>query len=140
MNCCHHHANKTHFPEHMLDYNIRAERAGWLPSAPQLNRNPLTIANEAKAKGMKVEDYVVESLQNGSLSFACESPDNPANFPRNLFIWRSNLLGSSGKGHEYMLKYLLGTKMAYWAMKPLPNYVRMKSIGSKTPLQANLTL
>jgi len=53
---------------------------------------------------------VVESLQNGSLSFACESPDNPANFPRNLFIWRSNLLGSSGKGHEYMLKYLLGTK------------------------------
>ena len=47
----------THFPEHMLDYNIRAERAGWLPSAPQLNRNPLTIANEAKAKGMKVEDY-----------------------------------------------------------------------------------
>ena len=104
------HANKTHFPEHMLDYNIRAERAGWLPSAPQLNRNPLTIANEAKAKGMKVEDYVVKSLQNGSLSFACESPDNPANFPRNLFIWRSNLLGSSGKGHEYMLKYLLGTK------------------------------
>ena len=104
------HANKTHFPEHMLDYNIRAERAGWLPSAPQLNRNPLTIANEAKAKDMKVEDYVVESLHNGSLSFACESPDNPANFPRNLFIWRSNLLGSSGKGHEYMLKYLLGTK------------------------------
>ena len=26
-----------------------------------------------------------------------------------MFIWRSNLLGSSGKGHEYMLKYLLGT-------------------------------
>ncbi|MGU0056189.1 hypothetical protein ACVXG7_11980 [Enterobacter hormaechei] len=32
------------------------------------------------------------------------------NHPRNLFIWRSNLLGSSGKGHEYMLKYLLGTE------------------------------
>ncbi|WP_459594926.1 molybdopterin-dependent oxidoreductase, partial [Enterobacter hormaechei] len=29
---------------------------------------------------------------------------------RNMFIWRSNLLGSSGKGHEYMLKYLLGAK------------------------------
>ena len=27
-----------------------------------------------------------------------------------MFIWRSNLLGSSGKGHEYMLKHLLGTK------------------------------
>lgn len=104
------HANKNHFPEHMLDYNIQAERAGWLPSAPQLNRNPLTIAKEAQAKGMKVEDYVVESLQNGSLRFACEQPDSPQNFPRNMFIWRSNLLGSSGKGHEYMLKYLLGTK------------------------------
>jgi nitrate reductase alpha subunit len=32
------------------------------------------------------------------------------NFPRNMFVWRSNLLGSSGKGHEYMLKHLLGTK------------------------------
>ena len=27
-----------------------------------------------------------------------------------MFIWRSNILGSSGKGHEYMLKYLLGTQ------------------------------
>jgi nitrate reductase alpha subunit len=31
------------------------------------------------------------------------------NFPRNLFIWRSNLFGSSGKGHEYFLKHFLGT-------------------------------
>jgi nitrate reductase alpha subunit len=41
---------------------------------------------------------------------ACEDPDHPANFPRNLFVWRSNLLGSSGKGHEYFLKHLLGTQ------------------------------
>ncbi len=27
-----------------------------------------------------------------------------------MFVWRSNLLGSSGKGHEYFLKYLLGTQ------------------------------
>ena len=37
-------------------------------------------------------------------------PDNPQNWPRNLFVWRSNLLGASGKGHEYFLKHLLGTK------------------------------
>jgi nitrate reductase alpha subunit len=36
-------------------------------------------------------------------------PDDPANWPRNMFVWRSNLLGSSGKGHEYFLKHLLGT-------------------------------
>jgi nitrate reductase alpha subunit len=41
---------------------------------------------------------------------SCEDPDNPVNFPRNLFIWRSNLFGSSGKGHEYFLKHFLGTR------------------------------
>jgi nitrate reductase alpha subunit len=44
-----------------------------------------------------------------SLSMSCEDPDDPANWPRNMFVWRSNLLGSSGKGHEYFLKHLLGT-------------------------------
>jgi nitrate reductase alpha subunit len=27
-----------------------------------------------------------------------------------MFVWRSNLLGSSGKGHEYFCKHLLGTE------------------------------
>ncbi|MGH1448006.1 MAG: nitrate reductase subunit alpha, partial [Pseudomonadaceae bacterium] len=102
-------ADKSQFPEHMLDYNIRAERGGWLPSAPQFNRNPLAICREAAALGMDPKAYALQSLQDGSLRFACEEPDNSDNFPRNMFIWRSNLLGSSGKGHEYMLKYLLGT-------------------------------
>jgi len=103
-------ADKSSFPEHMIDYNVRAERMGWLPSAPQLGRNPLDIVKEAEQKNVDVKDYVVEQLRNGQLGFACDAPDSPENFPRNLFIWRSNLLGSSGKGHEYMLKYLLGTK------------------------------
>ena len=103
-------ANKDELPEAMLDYNIRAERMGWLPSAPQLNQNPLQICRDAEAAGMDPKDYLVQQLKSGEIQFACEQPDNPANFPRNMFIWRSNLLGSSGKGHEYMLKYLLGTK------------------------------
>src|SRR3546814_5533469 len=37
-------------------------------------------------------------------------PDSPQNFPRAMFVWRSNLLGSSGKGHEYMMRHMLGTK------------------------------
>ena len=44
-----------------------------------------------------------------SLELSCQDPDDPANWPRNMFVWRSNLLGSSGKGHEYFLKHLLGT-------------------------------
>ncbi|MET1254436.1 nitrate reductase subunit alpha [Aliikangiella maris] len=103
-------ADKSQFPEHMLDYNIKAERMGWLPSAPQLNRNPLQIVKDAEAAGMDPKDYLVEQLKSGGIQFASEAPDSPENFPRNIFIWRSNLLGSSGKGHEYMLKYLLGAK------------------------------
>ncbi|MFY0663848.1 MAG: nitrate reductase subunit alpha [Natronospirillum sp.] len=94
----------------ILDFNTRAERMGWLPSAPQLGTNPLRIKAAADSAGMDVKDYVVQQLKSGELTFACEDPDNPQNFPRNMFIWRSNLLGSSGKGHEYMLKHLLGTK------------------------------
>ena len=59
---------------------------------------------------MSVRDYVAGKLQDGTLKMACEDPDNPINFPRNLFLWRSNLLGSSGKGHEYMLRHLMGAQ------------------------------
>jgi len=103
-------ANADDFKGSLIDYNVKAERMGWLPSAPQLGRNPLEIGREAKAAGKEAKDYVVEQLKSGALDFACTDPDNPANFPRNLFVWRSNLLGSSGKGHEYFLRHLLGTE------------------------------
>ena len=93
-----------------IDLNVRAERMGWLPSSPQLNVNPLTLVATARGKGQAVKDYVVDGLKAGRLGMACEDPDNPVNFPRNLFIWRSNLFGSSGKGHEYFLRHFLGTK------------------------------
>lgn len=103
-------ADPQDYPGSIIDYNVRAERMGWLPSAPQLGANPLELSRQAKAAGMEPKDYVVQQLQSGELRMACEDPDNPLNFPRNMFVWRSNLLGSSGKGHEYFLKYLLGTK------------------------------
>jgi nitrate reductase alpha subunit len=93
----------------LIDYNVRAERMGWLPSAPQIAGNPLDIAGRAAAAGMEPKDYVAKSLRIGEMKLACEDPDNPKNWPRNLFVWRSNLLGASGKGHEYFLKHLLGT-------------------------------
>ncbi len=93
----------------VIDYNIRAERMGWLPSAPQLETNPLQVARDAKAAGLEPKDYVAKALKDGTLKMSCHDPDNPKNWPRNMFVWRSNLLGSSGKGHEYFLKHLLGT-------------------------------
>ncbi len=94
----------------LIDYNVRAERMGWLPSAPQLQANPLEVSKQAAASGLDAKDYVAKSLKSGALKLSCDDPDNPANWPRNMFIWRSNLLGASGKGHEYFLKHLLGTK------------------------------
>jgi nitrate reductase alpha subunit len=94
----------------LIDLNVKAERMGWLPSAPQLGLNPLTIAAGAERAGLAVKDHVVAGLKSGTITMACENPDNPTNFPRNLFIWRSNLFGSSGKGHEYFLKHFLGTR------------------------------
>ena len=94
----------------LIDCNVRSERMGWLPSAPQLEENPLQLSKDAAEAGKSSSEYVTERLKDKSLRMSCEAPDNPKNFPRNMFIWRSNILGSSGKGHEYMLKYLLGTQ------------------------------
>jgi nitrate reductase alpha subunit len=103
-------ADKARFAGSMIDYNVRAERMGWLPSAPQLKTNPMQVVRDATAAGMDAKDYAVRALKDGTLQMSCEDPDAPQNWPRNLFVWRSNLLGSSGKGHEYFCKHLLGTE------------------------------
>ncbi len=101
---------------HMADYNVIAARLGWLPSYPQFNQNPLELCNEAVRQGATSDEdivaYATKQLKNGALRFAMEDPDNPDNFPRVLFLWRANLLGASGKGHEYFLKHLLGVENA----------------------------
>ena len=102
-------ADKKLYGGSMIDYNVRAERMGWLPSAPQLQTHPMQVVKDAQAAGMDAKDYVVKSLKDGSLKLSCEDPDHPANWPRTMFVWRSNIIGSSGKGHEYFLKHLLGT-------------------------------
>ena len=103
-------ADPARYSGSLADYNLRAVRMGWLPSIPQLNTNPMQVVRDAEQAGMAPVDYAVGKLKDGSLDFAFADPDAPENFPRNMFIWRSNLLGSSGKGHEYMLKHLLGTR------------------------------
>ena len=102
-------ADKAAYQGSMIDFNVRSERMGWLPSAPQLEINPLQVVKDAAAKGVDAKDHVVQGLKDGSIKLSCEDPDNPLNWPRNMFVWRSNILGSSGKGHEYFLKHLLGT-------------------------------
>ena len=98
----------------LVDYNVVAQRLGWLPSAPHFNRNPLEMCRAAEAAGARsdaeIVQQVVADLKNHKTTFAAEDIDAPENFPRNLFVWRANLLGSSAKGHEYFLKHLLGAQ------------------------------
>jgi nitrate reductase alpha subunit len=93
----------------LLDYNVKAERMGWLPSAPQLQTNPIELGRKVKESGGDAAATVVDGLKSGELKPASLDPDNPVNWPRNMFFWRSNVLGASGKGHEYFLKHLVGS-------------------------------
>lgn len=103
-------ADPAKYKGHMIDFNVRAERMGWLPSSPQFNRNPIHLVRDAKEANKDPVEYTVQSLKDGTLKLASEDPDGPNNYPRNLFIWRANVLGASGKGKEYFLKYMLGAE------------------------------
>jgi nitrate reductase alpha subunit len=102
------------------DVIAQSARMGWMPSYPTFDRNPLTLADDAQAQGMTVDDYVVGELKTGRLRFACEDPDAENNYPRVLTVWRANLIGSSGKGSEYFLRHLLGTDSSVRAKQAGP--------------------
>jgi nitrate reductase alpha subunit len=92
----------------------KSARLGWMPSYPTFDRNPLDL-------GELGVEQVVDELKTGRLRFAAEDPDAPGNWPRVLTVWRANLIGSSGKGHEYFLKHLLGTDAAVRAEEASPD-------------------
>ena len=136
-------ANKADWKDYsLIDCNVRSERMGWLPSAPQLGINPLHLKKKAQDEGMETKDYVVKQLKSKDLQFACEDPDNKQNFPHNMFIWRSNLLGSSGKGHEYLLKHLLGTQNGMMAEETdvRPKEVKWHDKGAEGKVSLFVTL
>ena len=111
---------------HAAGYNVMAARLGWLPSYPTFNKGGQQLTDEAKAKGEDLKKYVVNSLKDKSLQFAAEDPDAPENFPRNLFVWTANLLGSSAKGYDFFNKYLLGTEHTVFAEEEGPTEIKWR--------------
>lgn len=103
------------------DVLAQSARMGWMPSYPTFDRNPLDLVDQARAQGKDPAAYVTEELASGSLGFACEDPDAPANWPRVLTLWRANVLGSSAKGAEYFTKHLLGTHSSLRAEEAPPD-------------------
>src|SRR5690606_8590689 len=98
---------------HPADYNVMAARLGWLPSYPQFNKNSLLFAEEAAREGKTTNEEIIgraaDQIKSREVKFAIEDPAAPENFPRTMFVWRSNLISSSAKGQEYFMKHLLGT-------------------------------
>lgn len=97
---------------HPADFNAMAARLGWLPSFPQFTQNSLDLVKEARERGAQDDQAVISDvvgrIKSGEIEWAIENPDDPRNFPRVFFNWRSNLLGDSGKGHEYFVRHLVG--------------------------------
>ena len=96
-------------------------------SIPSSTARSLDVADEARAAGADVAAYVGEQLASGGLKLAVTDPDNPANWPRVLNVWRANLFGSSSKGNEYFLRHLLGTTSNLSA-SPTPEHLRPKDV------------
>ena len=113
---------------HIVDVNALGARLGWLPSYPSFDRSTLELVEEAEREGIPAADYVVRELREGRLRFACEDPDAPDNHPKVMTVWRSNLLGSSGKGHEYFLKHLLGVPDSAVRAEETPPQLRPREV------------
>jgi nitrate reductase alpha subunit len=43
-------ADKSRYSGHLIDFNVRAERMGWLPSAPQLGLTRCTLRVRRKKR------------------------------------------------------------------------------------------
>ena len=83
----------------MIDYNVRAERMGWLPSAPQLQTNPLQVVRDAAKADMEPREFAIKGAQGRHrCKMSCEDPDHPDNWPRNMFVWRSQHPGLQRQG------------------------------------------
>lgn len=97
---------------HPADVNALSARLGWLPSFPQFSQNSLDLVRTARANGAKTDEeaaqFIADQAAKDEIQWAIEHPNDPRNFPRVFFNWRSNLLGDSGKGHEYFAKHLIG--------------------------------
>ncbi|CAM5336311.1 nitrate reductase subunit alpha [Sphingobium scionense] len=112
----------------MIDFNAKAERMGWLPSAPQFEANPLELGRHFHETEADAGRVIADGMRSGAIRPAGRDPDNPRNWPRNMFFWRSNVLGASGKGHEYFLKHLVGSMHGVVGTDQNPDIQRPKDV------------
>ena len=87
---------------------------GWMPSHPDLQPQPARPGRRGRTpracSSQRLRHRAAAKRQPAASP--PRTPTTPANWPRVLMVWRANLFASSMKGHEYMLKHLLGTDNA----------------------------
>ncbi|MVO90848.1 nitrate reductase subunit alpha [Streptomyces sp. p1417] len=93
---------------HTADLVAHSARKGWMPSYPTFSANPLDLGRRVREAGADPARWIADERAAGRLGYACDDPDDPANWPRVLTVWRANLIGSSAKGNEFFLRHLLG--------------------------------
>ncbi|HET6508970.1 MAG TPA: nitrate reductase subunit alpha [Baekduia sp.] len=112
-----------------IDAHAKAVRMGWMPSFPTFDANPLDLGDELHEQGVDAGAEVAARLKDGRLTFAVDDPSAPTSFPRVLYVWRSNLLGSSGKGQEYFFWHLLGAPQEHPLAQELPPDERPRDVA-----------
>ena len=97
-------ADKALYAGSMIDYNVRAERMGWLPSAPQLKTNPLQVVKDATAAGMDAKDYVVRGAEGRHAADELRRPGRAAELAARAVRLAQQPAGLVGQGPRVLLQ------------------------------------
>ncbi len=65
----------------LIDFNVRAERMGWLPSAPALEANSLELTKAAAAEGLDAKEFAVRELKTRHAQVRLRGPGQPGELP-----------------------------------------------------------
>src|SRR5699024_11231516 len=80
---------------HPADVNALSARLRWLPAFPQFTENSIDMVANSRNNGATTDqefiDDIVQQIKDEKVEWAIENPDEPRNFPRVFFNWRSNL-------------------------------------------------
>src|SRR3546814_17104986 len=74
----------------MVDFNVRAERMGWLPSSPPLETTPPELCKAAEAAGTEAAAFSLEHMNSGAMLLCLAAPYTPQHFPPPPFVSRSH--------------------------------------------------
>ena len=113
---------------HIADVNALGARLGWLPSFPSFDRTRSSSSRRRNGPAASPAEHVVDELRRGGCGSPARIPTRRENHPELLTVWRANVLGSSGKGHEYFLKHLLGTTDSAVRAEETPPELRPRDV------------